>query len=143
MTAQFSECLVYQGKTLRMQSLPLSSYLDSLSIPPAFAEVHTACWRRYVGTWEVIHDRLYLTDIKAHWQDGAPVRLEQLFPEFTDSVKRKIFAHWYTGTLICAQGKLLRYAHMGYESTYEESLLLSFDCGTLVNTNLRQHATPS
>lgn len=143
MTAQFSESLLYEGKRLSMQSQPLASYLESMPNPPTFQEVCTACWRGYVGTWEIINDHLYLVDLEAHWQDGEPVSLEQLFPDCDGAAIQKVFAHWYSGTLRCARGKLLDYVHMGYDSTYERSLLLSFDCGVLVKTNVEYDATPS
>lgn len=135
MTAQFSESLIYQGESLSMQTEPLAPYLDAMPFPPEFQDMCTACWRRYVGHWEIKNNRLYLLYIKAHWEDGTPVRLYELFPGHYE----KIFAKWFTGTIRCPQGELLNYVHMGFSSTYERDLLLDIEDGVLVNTQVRDN----
>jgi hypothetical protein len=138
MTAQFSESLFYEGKVRSMQSEPLAPYLDAMPLPPEFQDFCTACWRRYVGHWEIKNDRLYLVDIKAHWKNGTPVRLHELFPGRFE----KIFADWFTGTIQCPQGELLNYVHMGFSSTYERDLLLDIEDGVLVNSHVRDNTKP-
>lgn len=39
---------------------------------------------------------------------------------------------WFTGSLRVPQGKELRYEHMGYETIYEEDLLIEIKNGRLV-----------
>ena len=138
MTAQFSENLTYEDQTLSMQTEPLAPFLDAQPEPLQFQDFCTACWRRYVGRWEIIDGRLYLVEIKAHWEDGTPVQLEQLFPGYP----QRVFAHWYTGMLRCGQGELLEYVHMGFASTYERDLLLYFNDGVLFKTEVRHNSLP-
>lgn len=138
MTAQFSEDLTYKGEQLSMQTEPLAPFLDAMPFPPAFQDICTACWRRYVGHWEIEKDRLYLINITAHWEDGTPVRPYHLFP----GCYEKIFANWFTGTIKCGQGELLNYVHMGFNSTYERDLMLEFEEGVLVDTHVRDNTIP-
>jgi len=138
MTAQFSEDLMYEGQVLRMQAEPLAPYLDALPERLWFRDFTTACSRRYIGRWEIIDDRLYLVGIKANWEDGTPVHLEQLFPGYG----QRVFAHWFTGTIRCAQGELLKYVHGGFASTYERDLLLYFNDGVLFKTEVRHNSLP-
>jgi hypothetical protein len=127
MTAQVHERLRYQGEDHHMCSEPLGDYLEISSWEAMFMPVHTALWRAYIGSWEIVNDRLYLVGIEAKYENGKPVTLDSLFPGFSD----RVFAHWYSGTLLVPQGDRLRYVHMGYASTYERDLMLEFDSGVL------------
>ena len=71
MTAQFSEILHYKGEQLSMRVTPLSDYFALRGMWPDFQDLSTACWRGYVGEWEIVLDRLYLIGIRAAYQDGA------------------------------------------------------------------------
>ena len=139
MTAQFSEDLMYEGQVLSMQTEPLAPWLDALPEPLQFEEFCTACWRGYIGSWEIINDRLYLVGISANWLDGTPVHLEQLFPGY----EQRVFAHWFTGMIRCAQGELLKYVHGGFGSTYERDLLLYFTDGVMFKTEIRHNNPPN
>ncbi len=130
MTAQVSEKLLYEGKSIFLFSEPLALYLMQNQI--RFTSPHTANWRGYVGTWEIIEtegvERLYLVGIEAHKDYETILTLPDLFPGFD-----KVFAHWFTGELRCPQGDLVEYIHMGYASTYEYELFLEFKQGVLVH----------
>jgi hypothetical protein len=130
MTAQVSEKLFYEGKSIFLFSEPLALYLMQNQI--RFTSPHTANWRGYVGTWEIIEtegvERLYLVGIEAHKDYETILTLPDLFPGFD-----KVFAHWFTGELRCPQGDLVEYVHMGYASTYEYELFLEFKQGVLVH----------
>ncbi len=95
MTAQFSEILHYKGEKLSMRATPLSDYFVLREMRPDFQDISSACWRCYVGEWDITLDRLYLIGISAHYQDDTEVTLGSLFPWY-DS---RVFAHWYSGVL--------------------------------------------
>jgi hypothetical protein len=120
MTAQVSERLIYGGKEIALFSNPLSLYLQQTGT--SFESPHTACWRGYVGTWEIIEsggvERMYLVSLE------------------------KVFAHWFSGELRCPQGEMLDYVHGGYASTYEYDLLMEFKQGVLVNKHARHNKPP-
>ena len=135
MTAQIPEALWYEGMEHALCSEPLEDYFQQIDKLPPFEEMHTACWRRYVGEWEVRDDRLYLIGIEAHLENGDEASLASIFPEFPE----RVFAHWFTGTIRLPQGDMLEYVHMGYHSTYERDLLLTFENGILVGKTLREN----
>lgn len=130
MTAQIPERLIYRGEQVPLCTNPLGGYFELAGIQPSFEVNCTALWRGYVGTWEIIGDRLYLVGIDATLTDGSPASLATFFPGFPD----RVFAHWYNGTLRIPQGKLLDYVHGGYASKYEQDLLLDIELGVVVRT---------
>ena len=93
--------------------------------------------RGYVGTWEVIDERLYLTELKGWLKSGEEATLETVFPGYGE----RVFAHWFTDTVRLPQGKQLKYVHMGYGSTYERDLLLRFSRGELIERSVRKNGT--
>lgn len=133
MTAQFPERLLYEGKEHSMCEEPLSVYFQLSGIYPDLADVSTALWRKYVGSWEIRNDRLYLVGFEATNADGSQADLETLFPGFPE----RVFAHWYSGTLRLPEGKLLNYVHMGYSSTYERDRLISIRLGKVDSVKVR------
>ena len=68
MTAQVHEELLYEGKSISLCTEPLALYLKQNKI--RFEASSTACWRGYVGSWQIIEaegaERLYLVGIEAH-----------------------------------------------------------------------------
>ena len=128
MTAQVAEKLTYQDQTLAMCSEPLDGYLASCGRDIRFQGLSTACWRGYIGRWEVKGDRLYITGITATLENGNSATLKDLFPDFPNGA----FAHWFTGEIRCPMGKQLKYVHMGYATQFEKDLFLTFKSGVLV-----------
>ena len=139
MTAQIGEKLCYEGREISMCSEPLSDYFSLLGIDPRFAFTCTALWRGYFGTWEIKDSRLYLIALNGSLEDGTDVNVATFFPDFPE----RVFAHWYSGKLRIPQGKLLKYVHGGYGSTYEEDLIISIDKGVVVATNVQHNGTAS
>lgn len=138
MTAQCGEALRYQGKDYNMGTEPLEMYFELTGARPDFQPAHTGLWRCYIGGWEIIDDRLYLVEIAASLKEGSEVTLETIFPGFPD----RVFAHWFSGVIRIPQGKLLKYVHMGYGSTYERDHLLHLEQGVVVDSELRENAVP-
>ncbi len=137
MTSQAREALIYQGEMLSMGSEPLSSYLETLNKQVKFIPPTTACWRGYYGTWEVVEDELYLVELKAYLDGYLEVGIDYLFPG-----KSRVFAQWFTGTVVLQVGELLQYVHAGFYSVYEKDIFLSFEKGCLVKTSERINKLP-
>lgn len=122
-TAQFGDILIYKGTTYSISSEPLESWFGKEHARPneLFKAMCTACWRGYVGTWEIKDDGyLYLVKLVEGScdMDAPEIPLEKVFP----GQKGPIKASWFTGTLVVPQGELLQYVHMGYESIFEKEL---------------------
>ena len=135
MTAQIGERLHYQGQKVAMCEQPLATYFARINSHPEFEANCTALWRGYVGTWEILDERLYLIGLVATMKDGSPANLATLFPDYPE----RVFAHWYSGELRVPQGKLLEYVHQGYGSTYEQDLLITVAKGVVVGTSVRRN----
>lgn len=127
MTAQIAETLRLDGQSMPLMSTPLDDFFAMGGAKPAFEPSSTALWRGYVGTWEIAQDRLYLVALAGTLTSGEPVRLDTVFPGFA----QRVFAHWYTGHLRVARGKLLRYVHSGFGSRYEFDLVIRVEQGVV------------
>jgi hypothetical protein len=137
MTAQIGERLCYEGREVSMCSEPLGDYFALLGTEPEFSVECTALWRGYVGTWDIQDGRLYLIGLNGRLKDGTEANVATLFPDFPE----RVFAHWYSGKLRVPQGKILRYIHGGYGSTYEDDLFITIDKGVVTQTAVQHNGT--
>ena len=123
------------GRTYSMCSLPLEPFFTSTGCRPEFEVEHTACWRGYVGRWEIVDDRLYLVSIEGRLSNGEPATVESLFP----GSGNRILAHWLSDEVRLTDGERLKYSHTGYESVYERDIFLTFKEGGLVGRRVRDN----
>ena len=129
MTAQIAEVLVFEGVTHHMLATPLDDFFKFGGRNPGFQANSTALWRGYVGSWEMVDQRLYLTSLRAQLASGAAASLGSVFPGFED----RVFAHWFSGTIRLPMGKRLQYVHSGFASRYERDVFLKMEAGVLVS----------
>jgi len=128
MTAQAHELLIIEGEKTSMAFCPLIpadhpniQYLDNdavraeKDIPTIIFS--TACWRQYIGTWELKDGKFYLVDVKG--------RIKKTSDE-------PIFADWVTTVLRITSGKLLHYVHMGFGSVYEFENHIKLENGVVI-----------
>jgi hypothetical protein len=133
MTAQFAETLIFEGKAVSLLSNPLTDYFRLGGHDPGFQSTSTALWRGYLGTWEVVNDRLYLIELRGTLESGEEACLGSVFPGFPE----RVFAHWFSGHLRIPQGKRLEYRHMGYGSKYERDVMLTLKNGVVIGQEVR------
>jgi hypothetical protein len=115
MTAQVHERLILDGEDTTMNCDPPLPPHHPRIIPRPDAHMReadmimnsTACWRRYVGSWELRDGRLYLLAIEGRY-------------EMTGS--EPLWADWFTGILTVPIGDTIEYVHMGFESIYAEEV---------------------
>jgi hypothetical protein len=131
MTAQVREIIFHNNKKMAMCSCPLQVFFNLSKFSKKIKSPHTALWRGYVGTWEIVNGRLYLIDLSGEFVDGSLVNLEAIFPGYPE----RVFAHWYSGVLRIPQGELIKYVHMGFGSTYESDLFLSINKGHVIDSH--------
>ena len=62
-------------------------------------------------------------------QDKEQVTLDMLF----HGVALPLFAEWFSGDLRCASGEVVNYVHGGYESTYENELMIEVKNGIVMS----------
>jgi|GEM_PF-3768974 len=79
----------------------------------------TACGRRYIGTWEIKHKKLFLRHIIGRYEllGGDP-----------------LFADWYSGTLLLPAGPMLHDGHHGYGNVFLRVHLIRIQAGQVTKT---------
>ncbi|MBX3061336.1 MAG: hypothetical protein KF726_00070 [Anaerolineae bacterium] len=131
MTAQLHEILIYEGAEMsmafcppiptdhpRIKRLTAEEIKDEPHHPFIFS---TACWRRYVGTWEIRDWQFYL------------VKLVGIYKVIGDE---PIPATWFTGVIRVPRGEMLHYVHMGFGSVYEQELHMKIEAGEVVRSRV-------
>jgi len=131
-TAQFPDFLIYKGDTLSIFANPLEVYFDNHPRPDSIFDKYgynsTACWRGYIGYWELRNDSLFLIELHG---DTSNIDLSLIFKD--RKIDNRIFADWYSYNIINPYGKLIYYEHMGYESIYEFEKEFIFSKGVLTD----------
>ncbi|MEO7254953.1 MAG: hypothetical protein ABIZ64_12050 [Casimicrobium sp.] len=138
-TAQIPDELMIDGKRELLHTLPLTGELSDKYREQVLRKYSsegrcTASWRGYVATWELKSNRLQLRSVHANPCSSQPVEipLGELFPDRT----KPIVATWFTGTLVLPRGKLKKYVHIGFESTFERYLILDVRAGKVLSRKL-------
>lgn len=134
-TAQASDLLIVGGKEFSLNTNPLETQLQKKQWrPPENAVITSANWRGYLATWEIKDGRLFLKDVTIGVSDSKNRRdyvrksiTQELYPGATE-----VFADWYTGALIVPDGKMTRYVHMGYGSSFDHYQVFRVHAGKVV-----------
>lgn len=129
MTAQVPEKLIYKGKTWEMTSFPIPSpdHPAFVSVEPGdvpkdeMIVLSTACWRMFIGTWEIKDGKLYLVDII------GTIKLKE---------EKPLFADWFSGTLHLRVGEMMRYRHRGFDSLFEKTMILHIEKGEFIGEEI-------
>ena len=83
----------------------------------------TACWRNYIGTWEVRDGLFFLNKVFGQYKIDTPEPLE---------------ATWFSGTLRIPQGEVLdNCPWTSLESIYERELLIHIRKGRVIKQEIR------
>lgn len=133
-TAQIPDYLIYKGDTLAIYTNPLESFFENEERPDSLFDKYgynsTACWRGYIGYWELKNDSLFLLKLEG---DSTKIDLSLIFKD--RETGGKIFANWFNDSIYNLYGKLLHYVHMGYGSIYEKERVFNFSEGILTSIN--------
>ena len=138
MTIQTPDSILINGELHSLDTLPLETYVDLGGQLPKFRFMSSANWRGYLGTWEIRGNRLYLIKIRAsvESEDGNRyASLGDLFPGFP----KRVFAHWYSGTLQIPQGDEIQTDYDSFESLFERDLLIEIENGVVMKTTIKHN----
>ena len=94
MPKQTPELLNYQNKKLSFQEEPLAPYLEFHLIDDRFLSYSSENERGYIGIWEIIDNKLHLTDLKGFDEDMQLIGMEAIFQN-----PEAVFAAWYSGEI--------------------------------------------
>ncbi|CAN4278000.1 hypothetical protein LJR125_000861 [Pseudoxanthomonas sp. LjRoot125] len=134
-TAQLSDLLILEGKEFALNTNPLANQLQKKQWkPPKEALISSANWRGYLATWEIKGGKLFLKDVSI-----AVINPKDEHDDIRKSITRdlypgaaEVFADWYTGALIVPDGKMTRYVHMGYGSSFDHYQVFRVHAGKIV-----------
>ena len=142
MTAQMMDIIQLNGIKHGLTCEPLEPYLEQWKKSNKLLNnfTFTDCWRGYIAEWEILDDKLYLTNISGikQFQMEPKVTISTLFPDS----KENIFAKWFTGKLWVPMGQQLQYVHSGYASVYERDLVITVDKGLVVGQKTIENELP-
>lgn len=119
MTMQVSERLILDGQELSMND---SDYYPKLPENDLrIINVHSRgicsdCWRKYIGTWKIEDNKLYLVNLE--W--GFKLKNET-----------PILADWFTGMLKASQGKVIE--DYEFYQVFEYELHIKINAGKVTN----------
>ncbi|MDM8549368.1 hypothetical protein QUF72_04785 [Desulfobacterales bacterium HSG2] len=130
MTAQAHEKLLYEGEQVSMSFCPplpeghpriIEVSPDEIdhNEPENFLIGSTACWRGYIGSWEIRNGKFYLTGISGRYKMTG---------------ETPVFADWFSGTIRIPKGKQLHYVHAGFETVYEKEIHVNIEKGLVIKT---------
>lgn len=126
MTSQISEKLIFKDQNVNMTCEPLKEYLVEKSIN--FPFINTACWRGYIGSWEIRNNKLYLISIDDFSDEG--ISLHNIFSDYTDE---PYHFKQFSGEISFVEGERLEYFHGGFGGVYEYQTQLTFREGCLTS----------
>ena len=81
----------------------------------------TACWRRYIGTWEIKDGKFYLINLEGH------VKLTK---------KEPVHATWFSGVLKVPEGTRLPYSLGDYSIIYEKEIHIMVENGIVMGQTI-------
>jgi hypothetical protein len=119
-----------------MYGQPLSDCLRLTDQQDLFPMQCTALWRGYIGTWELDDDRLYLLSLDVPFSKGASPDMSRIFPHASG----RVFADWFSGTLMLPQGERIERIHHGDGGRCERELRLTFEKGRLTGLEQLENA---
>lgn len=135
MTAQISERIIIEGQELALLTEPLEPLLKKnnailrtyVDLKTELVAPHTACWRGYIGTWELKDNSLYLIAFKGYKRHEI-VEIKDIF-QHSSPIK----AVWFSGKLRIPIGRMVQYVHSGYASSFSDELTIKINKGNAVD----------
>lgn len=134
--AQNPEKLRIDGKDLPLMATPLEAFWNAAHPrPEALTQTTWACWRGYIGTWEIADNTLTLVRLERHEikpqgdtfaKQVVALPLHPLFGSHGP-----VPATWFSGVLRVARGRILTNVNTGYASVYVEDLFLIVENGRI------------
>ena len=133
MTAQFHESLIYEGEKTSMAFCPPIPDNNPRIIELTDKEIKdqdefsamfilsTACWREYIGTWEIKDGCFYLVGLEGKYRLSGD---------------EPLFADWFTGVLSIPRGQMIQCVHMDFDSVFEEEIHIKIEQGIVTNTRV-------
>jgi hypothetical protein len=134
--AQTPEKLRFDGMEEQLMATPLESFwTEQNPKPESLSQTSLACWRGYVGTWELIDKKLYLIKLERHEirpKDETFVEHTEILPlEKIVGQEGPVPATWFSGVLRVARGEVITQVNAGFASVYDEDVYFIVEKGII------------
>lgn len=142
MTAQTPDTIVFEGQEWLLLATPLDSFLAAKGLGKRFVSPNTANWRGYLATWRVDPDgRLFVDAVSATVRGLGSGTQPVSGSAALGGTPLPLAADFVTGRLRLARGAKIRHVHSGFNSVWEEEILLEFERGRVASRqNLAESA---
>jgi len=139
MAAQLPDLIVLNGAQMDLYTNPLEEYWrKSKKKKPVFFKL-ISCQRGYVATWEVKDKQLFLKGVEGNFikrfflfgRKKAKYSIHLLFPK---SKGKRVKAGWFSGKLRIPSGPMTMYEHHGYDSRFENEIIITVEKGNILKT---------
>ena len=143
-TDQTPEVLSFDGNSWSMFYFPLDMVKETETWHKSqdFKDnsSNTGCWRRYIGHWSIIDNKLILTEAvrekavtySLHRTKYVDVKLSRVFKYYSKyATPQGIFASWINDTIRIGRGNLIRDLFIGCDPNLEEEALLIIEKGVV------------
>lgn len=139
-TEQHPDKLFYNGKDYKIRKYPLESYFEKYPDKRPKSGISFALFRRYVATFEIRENLLFLIDIEIRYTVKTKNNdfdfkwksvLSEIFPD-QENIKMEL----YSGLFVLPQGKRVHYDPKSGISTYKQYKILEIDNGDLIKEKL-------
>jgi hypothetical protein len=146
-TEQIPDVLIIEKDTFYLKSFPLEK-LEFEKSPFSYGEYnfpHTGCWRGYRATWEIIDNKLLLTEVVKIDSTNQKLDIIDFFKQnnYTpELVNGYVYADWYTSRLMTYSSiDFYRYTGFYLEEEYpwiknKKNVQLDFKKGILKENNI-------
>lgn len=130
-THQVRDTLIMDNVKYAINTAPLgqldSLHYCSLRDQVGFNEYFPWNFRGYVATWSVVGNKFYLENLKT-CPDKAD--FQDFLKDFRDGSGR-IFASWFSGTLVCGTGPVLCLSGNGWDDMNKTEVELTIESGVV------------
>jgi hypothetical protein len=96
----------------------LQKLIDEISFEHLFS---FACWRNYLGTWEIKDGRFFLIGLRGRFKLQG---------------EEPLLADWFSGVIRIPKGEMLLYVHMGFGSVFEQEVHVKIERGLVVKSRI-------
>lgn len=116
---QKPEKILIDGKLMNLCSTPFTGYFKAKKQSNLFQAVDDNIKRGYIGEWELLDGKLYLTGLQGLSKDRGILTLIGHF----SSGQNKLHFEWFTGPLYLPIGELVANGYFGIYSSYDVILV--------------------
>jgi hypothetical protein len=136
MAAQLPDVIVMNKEKMQLYSNPLETYWIAVRKDRPTFQASENCKRGYIATWEIHDQQLYLRDVQGSTERKflfftlKPIQysMRKLFRKYRSGAVK---AKWFTGKLRIPKGAMTAYDHDGYNSRFEQEMIITVDRGDI------------